>query len=290
MTNPFMMRGLALLLTICCLSSCYEPTEGCLDVRATNFDLDADNACADCCTFPDLKVEFDHVWVYADTTLNLDLDTFYLDGQGQAFRIEQIRYYWSNVELQLSGGGLITPSDSITFDIQQSGDTSSITVADNFLLASGGSANTSHTIGSIEPEGIISGLTATFGIDDPANQALEGSTSLSGHPLGPQLGGMNLGTDLGYVFAKLELYPDTAVTTDTLVLHLYGTDLLQPIQLDVDPSVMLFDGVDPVVVIETNYAHWFEGVDIRQSDTTAIKSQIVNNLTQSFRVLEVRSD
>ncbi len=42
------------------LAGCYEPKEGCLDPQAVNYDVTADEACADCCTWPSLRLSVKH--------------------------------------------------------------------------------------------------------------------------------------------------------------------------------------------------------------------------------------
>ena len=57
----------------CCFAGCYEPIEGCLDVRATNFDLNADRSCPDnCCEYPELRLKLLHRYQQIDT-YGLDL-------------------------------------------------------------------------------------------------------------------------------------------------------------------------------------------------------------------------
>lgn len=288
----FLHRVVLCFLFSLVLQGCYEPVEGCLDPSATNFDLDADEACLnDCCEYPDLQIRFQHVWAYPDTTLPLRLDTFYHDGQDQPFRIEQIRYYWSDVRPIRPDGSPLLTTDSVELDWVIAGDTiRDQVILDNFLLARAGPGNTTHTIGEIIPTGDVSRLTAQFGMAEPVNSAVE--TSLpSSHPLAPQFGQMNLGTDIGYVFAKLELYRDTLATdTVPLVLHLTGENFLRPLTLDLPAPAMLFEGTNPVFLIETNYQKWFEGIDIRSADTTAMKQTIVNNIANSFTLLELQTN
>lgn len=54
-------------LIITSLSSCYEPIEGCLDPLSSNFQLDGDNNCDDCCIYPSVDIEFSPMW----DTINL---------------------------------------------------------------------------------------------------------------------------------------------------------------------------------------------------------------------------
>ncbi|MEZ4987180.1 MAG: MbnP family protein [Saprospiraceae bacterium] len=210
-----MMRYFLLLLPLLLLTACYEPVEGCLNTSATNFDIDADEACADCCTFPQLKIRFLSVWPLADTTPLVSRDSVYTDALGQPFRFFRIRYYWSDIALQLQDGNRLSILDSIAVKIAAQGDTSSLTLVDDFMLADIDRANRTFTVGTLEASGIMAGLLARFGIADPANRTVITSVSPSSHPLAPQIGGMNWGADDGFVFAKIEYFQDT-VATDTV--------------------------------------------------------------------------
>ncbi|MFK7937729.1 MAG: hypothetical protein AB8G22_29700, partial [Saprospiraceae bacterium] len=57
--------------------SCGEPKVGCLDIAATNFGADSDDPCEDCCTFPNLKIQFIHRISQGDTLIPIQYDSFY---------------------------------------------------------------------------------------------------------------------------------------------------------------------------------------------------------------------
>ena len=99
---------------------------------------------------------------------------------------------------------------------------------------------------------------------------------------------MNLGADKGYVFAKIELFRDT-IASDTipLILNIYGADFLRDLQLPLSTASPLVEGFTPRANVTVNYAIWFNGVDVRSADTTAMKQQIVSNLTQAFQFTEL---
>ncbi len=265
------------------LSACYEPTEGCLDVRATNFDFDADEACADCCTFPNLSLRFDNIWTYPDTTVSLRLDTFYVDAAGNPFRFERIRFYWSNLRLVTSTGEELRIIDSLDLAIAEGTDTSMIVILDDIALADINSATETVSLGTLEPSGTLTQLQATFGIEDPTNKAVTTSVSTS-HPLAPQAGQMNLGSsDLGYIFAKIEYFQDTtSIDTIPREINLYGDDFRRNLSLDLMAPTIFMDGFNPTLVIENNITQWFENINVRSTDTTALKNSFVENLTQSF--------
>ena len=278
--------GISLLIVL--LSACYEPTEGCLDVRASNFDLDADGPCADCCTFPELNLRFNNVWSYADTTVSFGLDTFYLDVQDHPFLIDRIRFYWSNIRLQLTNGEVLRIQDSLDISIAEAGDTSMTTILDDIALAEISGSSRTVQVGTVIPDGTLLGLRTTFGISDPTNKAITTSVSTS-HPLAPQAGQMNFGSDLGYVFAKIEYFTDT-MATDTMAINLYGSDFIRELSLDLSAPMMFVDGFNPTLVIEQDISRWFEGIDARSTDTIALKNQFVQNLTQSFLLTELLAE
>lgn len=281
------MRILLFLFGIICFSGCYEPTPGCLDTRATNFDLDADEACPDCCTFPKLNVRFNNVWTYPDGDVPLRLDTFYTDANDQPFRLQRIRFYWSELALVLNNGEILSISDSLDLSIANGTDTSMITVRDDYLFADIDRASRSIALNTIAPSGVLTRLEATFGIREPVNNAVTTSVSNS-HPLAPKTGQMNLGAATGYIFAKIEYFQDTtAVDTIPRIINIYGSDFLNELQLDLPTPMAFIEGFNPVLVIENNISRWFSGIDVRQTDTTALKNQFVDNLTQSFQLLEL---
>ncbi|MEZ4987179.1 MAG: hypothetical protein R2795_19415 [Saprospiraceae bacterium] len=49
----------------------------------------------------------------------------------------------------------------------------------------------------------------------------------------------------------------------------------------------LVDGYNPTVVVQHDIARLFQGINVRSTDTTALKQQFVSNCTASFTALEV---
>jgi len=278
---------IAFFLLLINLNSCYEPEEGCLDLTSTNFDLDADEPCVDCCTYPKLKIRFNNKWQYADTLVAFTTDTFYLDVNNDPFRIERIRFYWSDYQLVLNDGSKIATTDLIDIKVANGADTSTINIVDHFMLADVNSSTDNFTLGSIRPNGILQGLNTNFGIDRPANSAITDDFT-STHVLAPQLGNMNYGSEEGYIFAKIELFKDTTAT-DTIpyIINVFGDNALRNLTLDLPVPVILTEGFNPLLIIETDFAKWFDGINIRTGDTSTIQTQIVDNIAESFTLKEV---
>ncbi|MFM8487646.1 MAG: hypothetical protein ACKOCH_15060, partial [Bacteroidota bacterium] len=99
------IAGLFIALIV---TSCYEPQQGCLDVRAVNYYAGADENC--CCRFPKLILSSDQVY----DTLLFRLDSLYPSKNGELFRIKNIMFYLSEVELGKAGETVRT-SDSLQF-------------------------------------------------------------------------------------------------------------------------------------------------------------------------------
>lgn len=282
------MKYSLIALWLCLLwlpTACYEPQEGCLDAAATNFDLDADESCDGCCVYPTLKVSFTHRWLTPDEAQPLRLSpSWYTDGLGQPFRIKSIRYYWSDLALITADGLERRPTDSIEMRIVNTpGDTSLYLLPDNFVLADAASS-TRRELGTFPYVTSFTQLNAYFGVIDPANQAVP--TSLpQRHPLAPQLGGQYLDSQQGYLFAKIELYRDT-VPSDTIpiTVNISGPANRFALSLNLPGTLSNARGFNSLLNIQTNYASWFSGVNVR-GDLTQLQQAIFNNIPGSFSVL-----
>jgi len=278
---------LALLVTA---FGCYEKQEGCLDIAATNFDVEADRDCADCCNYPTLSVIFSHKArsVAQDTFFNLTfLDSAYTVNGSDFFRIGGIRFYISDFQLVRNDGSMLTSTDEITLSIPENGDTLTQTVTDDFALVNRSNLSAT-TIGTIRPEGDFTGIRFNIGISTPANHA-DPLAFPTTHPLYSNNGDMHWSIDSGYVFNRIALFRDT-MASDTIptVLEIGTDELLQTIELDY--PFPLKQGFNVSVSLRIDYLQWFQGVDIRNDSEAVMIEKIVENVTNSFTVLDVSSD
>lgn len=280
---------MACLLAGMTWSGCYEPVQGCLDVRASNFDLDADEPCPDdCCEFPELKVRFNNVWTYVDTVMSLRTDTSYVDAVGQPFRFSKVQFYWSDLRLRMSGGTTLLVQDSLDLLVADGTDTTELIIRDDIVLATINDSRDQQTVGTLIPEGWLEALDVTLGIGQDLNAAVTTSVAPTSHPLAPKLGPLNFGSELGYVFARIEYFQDTtAVDTTARVINVYGDDLRRELSLPSPVPFPFVDGFDPILVMQMDVARLFDGIDVRLEDSTALKIQFVNNLTQSLQLVDI---
>jgi hypothetical protein len=98
-----------LVLTGEAFFACTTRVEGCLDVGAVNFDLDADRACEECCQFPVLSISLSQKWNDRNFTTE---DTLY-DIHQVPYMVKDLRYYLSSFSWFDAGGAVYTVDTTV---------------------------------------------------------------------------------------------------------------------------------------------------------------------------------
>lgn len=282
-----LLSSLLLLL----LSACYEPVEGCLDITATNFQVDADEPCPDnCCTYPSIKLAIDHCYEIATdsfVTLNYG-DSIYIDGVGNPFRINGIQFYLSEFQIVSTTGAPFGVQDSL--EVEQidpiNGDTTLVTLEDNFLLLNPVVKNVNITLGENRTVGNFSGIRFKLGLDMPANYTNPSSLN-DNHPLALQNDNMYASPEEGYIFYKVGLFDGIGVE-DTIpkITEIIGANNLREVELATPFTID--EGFDVTISIRIDYEDWFKSLDIIEClQTGTLEEKIVENIAQSFSVIEV---
>lgn len=272
-----MLKLSGLLLFALLFSSCYEDVEGCLDVNATNYDLDADIICPDdCCEYPELSIRFRHTYDGEP----LSSDRFYIDGAGNQFRINQLRYYWSDVQLLTANGDSIEPQSELQIGLVNSaGDTILEIVNNNLALVQFG-RTAATSLGSFRTEETVSGLVLQSGVEENYQRAAP-STAPNNHPLAFQEGRLHYGLDTGYVQLKLEYDFIEGEDTTASVINTFSN---QPIFLDFGAPILLPRGFDVAVTVETDVAALLGNLNLGD-DTSFLAEEIVGRIPFIFRVV-----
>lgn len=268
------------------LPACYEPQEGCLDVKGTNFDVDADKACGDCCEYPELQLDFQHKFVKGDRTDNLVFgDSVYYDGVGNPFLLNAIQFYISEFHLVRSDGSELGVEEELSLTVWQSNlDTTQVLVEDNFVLANPGVFGTNE-IGTIRTTGRFDKIRFKLGLSDTPNRAVISSFSedLQNHPLAQEE--MYWDFDRGYIFNQIELLRDTAANTTPTMLEIGGNQNLQIVELPIDFEAL--DGFNIRATLRIDYNRWFENIDVKSDSDNALVQKIVANLADSFSLVAI---
>lgn len=291
-------RNLLWLTMLCCtllLPACYEPKEGCLDAQATNFDLEADEACADCCEYPTFQLALQHrIVLIGQAERRFSTDSVYYDGTGQPFRFQNIRFYLSNLHLVRADGSEAPVSNNIELDLYDpAGAPRKATVEDNFLLANPAFEQT-YTIGPFRQSGNnFVKVRFAIGIEGIANEAIPDSLP-DDYPLGriEEALDLHFNPDSGYVFSHIEVLRDTtAADTIPVVLRTGTTPYLRVVELSLPSGGFTpSDGFNTRLTLRVNYVEWFQSLNIRQDTPAQMIEKIVENLANSFSVIAIEKN
>jgi len=280
---PFLL----LLLLILLFNACYNPREGCLDLRATNFEVDADRPCNRCCTYPQLLLVFEHK-VQKDSAANLTYTTAtYRDGAGNSFRIRDIQFYVSNARLVRADNSEVFPTDSLTVRIQPPGGTpQTATIADNVALVNRNNFSPAE-MGTFLTTGSFAKVRFTLGLQPVQNQVLPNSLpdSVVNHPL--ENTGMYINPDTGFVINRLQLFNDLNQTDTTFTTFRLLQQDTVPVELPIPNPFNLVEGRDLRVIIRINYLDWFKNVNIKTDPPATVATKIRDNLRNAFSITRV---
>jgi len=260
-----------------------EEDPGCLDVQATNYQVDAEAPCGDCCTYPELRVSLRHRWVREDTTLAFGNDTTFFSVNGYQLQFPDVQYYMTNVRFVRADGTEVLLDDELDITIGSGADTTTITVPDNVLLVEAGSFQT-YVPGSYRYEGTFTELRFELGVTAPANQATPDAYP-DDHPLAQQSPSM-YASDEGYTFSRTAVITDPA---DTVARVINTTETQMPQTVSLPITFTLDRGFNTSITLAVNYRAWFSNVDWDQQSDEEVADLIVGNQPTSFSVISITS-
>ncbi len=286
---------LTLFLIPVLLTGCYEDKEGCLDIRATNFDPSADIYCTDqpiedCCNYPNLQLQIQHRVVVNDTTayrLGYN-DSIYYDVADQPFRIRNIQYYLSNFELLRSDGTVLRIDETLEIDLNPTGDPELVTFIPDWLLVNAGISPT-FSVGDFRETGQFDKLRFNVGLYEDLNR-LNARDFPAGNPLAVQTDTMYNFQDGRYYYSKTTLFQDT-VATDTIP-RVVTTDLNDgtiPVEIDLPSDFNHLEGFNLLLTLRVDYLVWFANVDVRNDTEEEIAAKFVQQIADAFSFVNIES-
>lgn len=270
---PVSRKVFYLLGLILFFGSCYEKKEGCLEVLASNFDLEADINCCEnendcCCEYPVLTLSIKQQYGAG----NLSTTQTYLTNHDQPFQLERIKFFISDVRLT-DGMNTYTVDDSLLVlarDGQSSFEPDDITLIGSNLF--------SVRLGTLSRPGTYTRLEFTVGLTEPERSADRDQFD-SEHPLAQD--------ELRDTINNQWLIYDVGWIPDTLtgeVTHLtLPADTSIPVSLPIDVSKDPGDNI--TIPIAIDYSKWFAEIDIAADDQETISQKILAGLAASFTIL-----
>ena len=274
---------LSSLLFLALLPACIEDQEGCLDLDAVNFDVEADIDCIEpCCTYPALQLAVRHRVVSADFPDSLQrfrYDSIYLLGNDAApISFDVFRFYVQNVALLLSDGSALQVADRLEVFSPTAG---ALTLIDDVALIDQAEFG-NRRLGSLLPGGTVTGVAFEVSLPE-AWQLIAPGEFPEGHPLRVGPSELLFDTLDGYSgLATVFRIPPT--TADSTVVRFLGEI---PVSLALDTPVPLRRGFDVTISLQLNYERLFESTAIATATDGTLFSAIVDRLPNCFELLDV---
>ncbi len=274
-----LFKLIAILLFSVLLFQCTETKEGCLDINSPNFDVDADEPCDDCCENSQLELSFIHrYWdknsnpqtVRLGTKFNVFPDTNHF------IQINQLHFYLTDFQMIKTNGSILESTSSTIIESDPP-----ITIKDNNAYLNRNNVN-AQSMGDFTPSDGIESLRFKIGIDGIYNQIIPDSLGVN-HPFGWKSDSVNWKEGTGYNFMRIEFltYTNDSTLIDSIPRAIEITN--PDAQLIEIPAIFdLQTGLNTTVTLLMNYNSLFEGTDIVNDTLPTIKTQIVQNISNSI--------
>ena len=249
-----------IILALLFLESCYSPQDGCLDTQASNYAINADRSCENCCQYPELVFKMVHTM--QDSSFDAT-DTF-VNNLGQRYSILDVRFYLSGFLLKQQASDLkvrevITPSNT------------NLDITDDVVLWR--SVDDEAVIGTVKAHGLFKGLYFNVGIDSA--MLLNNYDNIqAGHPLSKEgklkdIAGIPAWFYIKYVYYRPE--PD--------IITLYITKPFPKFPYTIDSLVQTTKGSPISYSIKADYSQLLHPVDLNNS-VDNIKNAVLGNLSE----------
>lgn len=263
------------LLILLFISSCYEPIEGCTDIEAVNYEGKNDEACDDCCRYPNLELSISQN--IGENTARRDQELT-LDSV-QYFKLLRFRFFMTQLKV-ISDGQVFGVRDSISVLVNDNGTFSTTVIEDNIDLL-GFNAFT-YDFGETRTGFQIDSVSFVVGLANPF-PSVERDTLVSN----PLFSNRFMYDEISenYLSANIILLRDTTVLADTVRIEIPDTELAIPVKLEND--TFFSRGISELSVkIRIDYAEWLKGIDFAADSEQAIQEKIVQNTSEAFSIIE----
>lgn len=269
------------------MGGCYEPRVGCLDIQATNFEVDADWACQDCCKWPETRLRFFHRAAYPDTSVNFTLlDSVYMDISGNLFRIGEFKFLIGNLRLVRPDGAEISLINQIPVRrFQPDGSLKPDSLINDILLLRTGTTALLDA-GNFREAGQFVALRFDVGVSENANLTDPASLPTT-HPMNPENSGMGWDPARGYEFQRVELLAgsnpqDTARTR----VKLWGFTQSRTVELPL--ALNIPEGKHLELDVQVDYLKWLSGIEVNSQTPEEMGAALISKTQGVFSVVAFR--
>ncbi len=274
-------------LSLGLIAGCFQPESGCLDIEATNFQLEADEPCGNdddattCpCSYPDLSLSVDFVF---DKQVYEHNGYYTIDSQ--VVQIRLIRFFMSGFQLRKTDGEWLGVEDTISLVVLQNTETLELETnlfTDDFQLIN---QQSSISLGEVKESGTLDSVRFVVGIEGQANSASPDSISNTRHPLAES--DMHTGSQTsGYIFNQISLITDTMNTSESRILNIsQNVESGQFVEVKKPISVKTPVGESfSIGTLIINQAKWFDGIKFATDTDAVMIEKIVANTPNVFSI------
>ena len=248
--------------------ACYENQSGCLDLMASNFDVDADEDCCKdpddcCCEYPDLILNVAHQLDSA----SLQIGQTYSNNLGQPYILIAVNFFLSDFGLHHNGEWYGIDDSILIEDIKRPNDVTPVSRSSLRL-----------TIGKFLPSLSFDEFRFLCGLSQ-AEADSSPSQFEDNHPLSKT---SNLWEEAnGYRMFAVSMIRDT-MTMDTVHLSIAASPAI-PFDLSIDETKSI--GEDLNISLSINYNKWFDTLDLENDSVELLAEKIKEGIKSSIDYL-----
>ena len=275
MRNHYLNRNYLIIICLFMLimAACNTPEEGCLDIRASNFDFDGDKECDDCCTYPKLVLSVSHQW---GTEKPYRKDSVYISSLGDTFKVKDVRYFISNVVLQ--------DADNVPYEVEETLDISCLengVSIDKEIVEDISIVNISSpysTIGSFKQDGPIISGSIKLGLSEDV-LCVESDELATGDLSDESRLYRKSTQNLHILRWIIERDTSTAVLDTIWVDH-------PALEFNFNVNKEFRTGFNDSLFFNMRYDSWLDGINLKTMSNAEIASGIKHNLANSFQFVK----
>jgi len=254
-----------LCLCILCLISCYENTEGCLDITALNYNAAAETDCEMCCTYPKLQISINPFF----DTLSFTTNRKYVLNAMDSILVDEMYMILSEFSLQ-GENAVHRVSDTHAFSATQEIDDIA------FIDFSGNSSD----IGTIAINDSLLSLQFQVGLIDAIDNK---DNNFVQHPsLETLIDSMYYDTSDRIEFFRIAFTSISGQDTLEHLIKLSGQNELFSETFEFNTNIDYGENI--VISLDINILRLFLGIDFDAMNEEMIRETVLNNLkTQLFK-------
>lgn len=260
-----------LVLSLLAFTACYEHSEGCIDARAENYDLEADKACEDCCTYPSLKLDFEH-WLGSEL---IDTNSTWMNGD-DSIRIRSLNFYLS--KFQMEAGSMLDSANSVALiSILPQNSTNNDYEIYNFPVAKVKLGKSDlYELGEFIDADNYEKIIFDFGIEEKVNHANMDEIP-SSNALYDNQDNMYIGENDGFFFLKMIVVINGS---EEKIIEISGDQNLESYAFDANFDFS--EREDRVIKMNLAYDIWFENIVFSQESSEYIAEKLRTGLSESL--------